>query len=333
VFCIAAVNLLIFAVFAMPASCPICNNVVSRHDTGVLCDGNCRRVFHPSCVGAPQELLALSGKTGISWRCNNCAGTIAAATSSDSVSSSLLALKNEISLMKEEQRGLRSSVDFVSDKFDEFHATIASLNSALATITSLEGKVSSLELENDRLRAELCELQQYSRVNNVEISNVPESKSENVIEIVTKIGQVVGCNISSSDIDACHRVPHIKSDNKQPRSIVVKFISRQRKSELLAASRRYRNLSSKELQIAGQGSTIYVNEHLTYRNKMLHRDARDFCRKYQYKFVWVRDCKIFIKKSDSSKAILVRDNGVLSRLSSCAAVDVGNDVNVPSSQN
>ena len=50
------------------------------------------------------------------------------------------------------------------------------------------------------------EAEQYSRTNNVRISNINEQQSENVTDIVLEIADKSGVNITKSDIDNCHRL-------------------------------------------------------------------------------------------------------------------------------
>lgn len=51
--------------------------------------------------------------------------------------------------------------------------------------------------------------------------------------------------------------------------------------------RRHKDLSTAELGIEGEAGKIYVNEHLTSKNKHLLRLFRDFCRKAGFKYLSV----------------------------------------------
>ena len=58
----------------------------------------------------------------------------------------------------------------------------------------------------------------------------------------------------------------------------------------------------------------HVNEHLSRGNKLLFRDARRAAREKQYKYVWVRGGKIFLRKDDRARVIHVSDADKISRL-------------------
>lgn len=86
--------------------------------------------------------------------------------------------------------------------------------------------------------------------------------------------------------------------------------------------KRRRGIPSEELGFDGETSRVYANDHLTLQNKILHKKAREFCSYNNFKYVWVRDSKIFIKKTDTSKAILIRNESIFSRLAHRGGSDV-----------
>jgi len=313
----------------MPSICAMCSSAVTRHKA-VVCDGRCGELFHFNCAGVPQEFLNLAGKPGILWKCTACRSA-STSTSDDSLLTTLteiksdiallkrdqqelLQLQKEISVLKQEQIEFKHSVEHFSSQFDEFTTSIQSFKTALSKINGLEAKVAALHNENSGLRTQLNDLQQYTRKNNVEISGVPEQKNEQIKDIIMKIGEVVGCTIADSDMDVCHRVAHMNNGNKNSKSIIVRFQSRNKKQDFLSASKRYRNLNSSELGFVGNVCGVYVNEHLTLENKKLFKSAREFSRENNFKYCWVRDCRIYVKRSDESRAIVVQDESVLSRL-------------------
>lgn len=52
---------------------------------------------------------------------------------------------------------------------------------------------------------------------------------ENVDDVITKVGKVLGVKIEKEHIDACHRLGFIKGGEK--RGVVVKFTRRSKKEE------------------------------------------------------------------------------------------------------
>ena len=63
-----------------------------------------------------------------------------------------------------------------------------------------ENKIIHLEIQNNNL-------DQYSRRNNVEISGIPQSVSDNQLEEkVVNILKAIDVNITTNEIEACHRL-------------------------------------------------------------------------------------------------------------------------------
>jgi len=87
---------------------------------------------------------------------------------------------------------------------------------------------------------------------------------------------------------------------REGKSYVVRFISRKTKDAVLAAKKETRNHTYKF-----RGEDVYINEHLTGHNKNLFRLAKIKKRSLNYKFLWTRSGKIFMRKTDSSPTISI----------------------------
>ena len=87
-------------------------------------------------------------------------------------------------------------------------------NKCLKTkVNVLENKTVDLEIENNNVY-------QYSRGNNTEISGIPESLSNNQLkEKVVDILKAIDVNISTNEIEACHRL------GKKKRNVIVWVIN------------------------------------------------------------------------------------------------------------
>ncbi|KAJ8875349.1 hypothetical protein PR048_023244 [Dryococelus australis] len=58
------------------------------------------------------------------------------------------------------------------------------------------------------------------------------------------------------------------------------------------------------------GYNIYIKHHLTARNKVLHKQARDL-RSQGYKFVWVRDCNIYVSVNEDARVVHIKGESVI----------------------
>ena len=52
---------------------------------------------------------------------------------------------------------------------------------------------------------------------------------------------------------------------------------------------------------------IFVRENLTNLRYKLFKKAREFASANNYKFVWTKKCKIYMRKNEDTDVILVRD--------------------------
>ena len=79
----------------------------------------------------------------------------------------------------------------------------------------------------DKLQVNMCQMQQYSRRENIEIIGVPDSITlvnleKTVIEVLHKID----IDVTSYDIAACHRLK--KKKNATSANVIVRFINRKK---------------------------------------------------------------------------------------------------------
>ena len=107
--------------------------------------------------------------------------------------------------------------------------------------SNLEWDVVSLNKKVSDLTTEIAGIDQYLRVNNVEIIDLPEplngeTVEEQAIEIFNELCTQNGnAEISKQDIDICHPLPSNRKDNK--RVVICRFISRNTKAMIILAKR------------------------------------------------------------------------------------------------
>ena len=120
-------------------------------------------------------------------------------------------------------------------------------------IINLEKKVISLE-ENSN------SLEQYGRRNNLEITGIPDDVDdqkleEKVIEILDKID----VNVSSKDVEACHRIRKSKNSSK---TTIVRFFNRKNAKKALVNRKDLKNIDKTSIGLEKLHG-IFINEKLT----------------------------------------------------------------------
>ncbi|XP_028166246.1 uncharacterized protein LOC114357028 [Ostrinia furnacalis] len=212
---------------------------------------------------------------------------------------------------------VRTSMGFLSDQFDSLKSDIDSHGT----------KIKQLETVNNELRSELItlsnrvrQMDQMSRSSNLELQCVPEHRSENVISVIKQLGHVINHPINDCDILYCSRIAKSNPNSSRPRSILVKFATPRTRDSVLAASIQYNKTHQKEklntsvLGLDDKRSPVYVVENLTVENKSLHAAARLRAKQLSFKYVWVRGGRVYVRKSDTSEAVFIRDLDTLNNL-------------------
>ncbi|XP_039298036.1 uncharacterized protein LOC120354688 [Nilaparvata lugens] len=204
---------------------------------------------------------------------------------------------------------------FFTSKLDDLQTKLESINTKTDTIktqidtltqehNSLKLNFNNLEKENlenkkhvQRLEKEIHDLQQYTRKDNVEIVGIPETHGENLLAVMDAVAKSLNVEFKKDDLSIIHRMPTAKGST----SIVAKFCSRQKKMQWITAARQKKGIKTTDVCDKLPPSNVYVNEHLSPYYKGLLGKAKNLKKDKKLAYVWVRDCKVFVKKTESSR--------------------------------
>lgn len=209
-------------------------------------------------------------------------------------------LAKEVDVLRKEVVELRNSLSM----FNELYEAMKIQQEGLAK----ENK--ELARSNQQLTKRVAELEQYSRLNNVEIKGVPQTQGEDCCAILKEIGEKIGCPVESTDIDVVHRVPA-----KHGQNIIARFCSRTKKGDFAAKAKKAR-LTASSLGLRAQGTSrtdepVFINDHLTPENKRLFAQALALKKEKQWQFLWVDNCRIKARKGPDSRVYRISGVGDL----------------------
>lgn len=229
----------------------------------------------------------------------------------------LSTINKEIKPLRDELSSLSDSISIINTQ----HKEVIKQNQACYS------KVMTLETENEELKSKVLDLQlrcnlveQKLRQNNIEIQCIPERKNENLMEIITVLGKAVGCEINDKDVLHITRTSKNNRANSRPRSIVVQLSSPRLRDQILAGVAKHNKknpdnkFNTSLVGLAGTPTPVYVSEHLSPANKALHAAARLKAKEKSYRFVWVRNGRILMRKNEESEYVLVKNLDVLNTL-------------------
>ena len=195
--------------------------------------------------------------------------------------------------LRQETRALRRTIDELKDNNDN--------NNPENNITS----------ELKEIRNQINDIEQYLRVNNLEVVGLPqpgqgETEEKVLIEAFNSLNGI-DIVVEPDDIDISHPLNSRRQDGKPVH--VVRFISRKTKEAILSAKKKEANR-----QYAFRGKDIYINEHLSKQNRSLFASAQETKRTLNYKYCWTRGGSVKLRKTDTSDTITVTSEEQLAAL-------------------
>ncbi|KAG8246213.1 hypothetical protein J6590_089497 [Homalodisca vitripennis] len=99
---------------------------------------------------------------------------------------------------------------------------------------------------------------------------------------------------------AAHRIPSYNKRRTAP--IIVKFATYEERDVWISNFKAVRPLTASKVNPSFNSSEkIFINEHLSPENKQLLARAKESARDKNYKYVWSRDGKIFMRKENGGK--------------------------------
>ena len=161
------------------------------------------------------------------------------------------------------------------------------------------------------LETEVNSIQQYLRVNNLEIVGLPDPNNGESDEklLINALNELEGLEniVTPEDIDISHPLNSNRKDGKSVH--VVRFISRKTKAMILTAKKRDTNK-----QFKFRNRDIFINEHLSKQNRSLFASAQERKAALNYKYCWTRGGAILMRKTDDSTVVTITSNDDLSKL-------------------
>ena len=292
--------------------CQKCKKVLSKKGSHFVCQGQCEGTFHKNCVNG----LAADIKNGINRIfCNNCEydeeedDEIEVETSNHS--SILKDIHKKVSTipgLKKNMDSIIASLSMLSEKYDiliEEHdkskKKILTLEKSVSTISN---RCNYLEKCNTALEQKINDFEQVSRKHNIEIVGVEQLPNENIKELISKISTAI--DVSCNDIEWARRNRPLMGNNK-PAPIIVGFKSTGTviRDKWLAQRRKVTELTINIITGGSAINKIYINEDLTKTARALLWNTKKQLFGI-YKYVWVTNGKILVKKDDGEKSICIK---------------------------
>ncbi|XP_037294137.1 uncharacterized protein LOC119189193 [Manduca sexta] len=203
----------------------------------------------------------------------------------------LKSMKTELLSVKTNLECMKSSIEFAHNSLDVLTSKTSKVELEVEGLMKMETEMFSLRNRFKELESYRRECEQRSRMNNIEFKGVPEAKTENLIEIVSRIGELIAFKIPKEQINYIARVP--MRGNNRSKNIICSVHSRYIKVDFVAAAKKHKAILSSNIGLQGD-TRIFVNDHLTLDNKLLLNKTKSVAKEQGFAYVWVKSCKILI---------------------------------------
>ena len=201
----------------------------------------------------------------------------------------------------------QEEIAIVKNKNIELQEEVDSLKAA----AEARNDDNTLADEIESLRKQVNDIDQYLRVNNLEIVGLPEPRIERDPQgeeqketeedlIINALNNLNGLPtpVRAEDIDISHPLNSRRRDGKNVH--VVKFISRKKKAEVFKTKKSETNRDFKF-----RGNDIFINEHLSPKNRTLFAKAHEKKGTLGFKHLWTRGGTILMRKTDESPCFTI----------------------------
>lgn len=309
------------------SACKICDQLLPAEEDQVKCFG-CGFFIHFSCSGLSENTYRrMSNSKKEQWRCQSCRAGQPTVTDKQPRSgkevdihfdtkAAFLMLNEKFDIQIETMNDLKAEIRELAKSYEALKVEVAGHAKRLL---ESENKIESLVLDCQNkdlkiadLANRLNKLDQYGRRINLEIHGLEEGHDEgreDLVNTLKTISNKMGIAFSESDVLGLHRLPSKKKNVIKP--VIVQF--RDKGIRDLWLSNRNKVKTAKDMGGAGDTS-IYFNENLTVFNKFLLFSAKKRARDLGYKYVWVKNGNIYVKKSDGLVTYKIENEQDLSKI-------------------
>jgi len=321
----------------MSAPCSVCKKSVVKD--AIKCKTCSNAVAHPSCAakacplgpwscsGCRAESASLGSNKG-SNRGSPAPSESGDQTVSDQLASLEANLSAKFSALGSRFKETEDAISFYSEKYDEFLKQTTEQNKLIAemkrSLDNMHEKLREKDATINQLTARVNQLEQSNLSSNIEIHGIPQGERENLREVLQSLAEKVGAPpVSETVVDAFRmpgRPPRAANDTPRAPVIVVKLKVASAKMSWLAGRRRLQRPQQQGDDVTGAPSSaaaaaathpgrrgpppVRIYEQLTPYHKRLLFLTRAAASDQGFKFVWVREGKIFARKSEQLAALI-----------------------------
>ena len=222
---------------------------------------------------------------------------------------------------------LQNSFLDLSSKFNVADQSISALTSEnvklRADIELLKSVVNRQATTIATLDADIDDLGQYGRRENVVFTNLKVESGENPETQVINLCKDIGVDLDVADIAACHPLP---TGTGKPRRIIARFYERSKAQKIFTNRRKTKEISpaSKGKLAADKGKGFGILPNLTVKRGKFFAQVKNFNDTKKHEGCWVdtNTGKILLKVAGSQRGRVIRNTSDLTEIDPSFVPDV-----------
>ena len=181
-------------------------------------------------------------------------------------------------------------------------------------VAARDAEIETLKEELAETKAQLNNLEQYSRRLCLDVSGIPETDNEDTDRLIMDTAKLAGVEIRKEDIDRSHRVGAVKPG--KTRTLLVRFVSYAKREAFYGARRRLRQPQSFEGSsvTAAVASKVFVADNLTRENQFILFKARQYRKEGKIFSAWSDVGKLKVRLREGSSTTVIRSLDDLQQL-------------------
>lgn len=298
----------------MPPNCNKCYKFVNRVTDG-LCCVSCTKAFHRKCTNlTQQELKDIENKgfKDVVWKCESCnkdnrrSKLFNSAMKNSSQSSSSSSYHS--TALKLPPQTLQKQFKNLLKEFQQLkRITLSEIHELKQEIIQL--KLSQISTDDQPQQINSVPPSPVEGVTNtdhfLEIRGLSLDLNRSPFETAFMVANAIGCSLSSSEVTCT-----TPADNSH---INIKFICPKKREDFLMAGKSFNRFNSR-LVIERKEFKIFINEKLTDEIKKLLFKSKRLALANGFKFAWIVNGKVLIKRSERDIPIVVQNEQHLNML-------------------
>ncbi|XP_055698192.1 uncharacterized protein LOC129798827 [Phlebotomus papatasi] len=312
--------------------CSICNTKVAREDLSKISCSVCLSKFHLSCLKFTGDELKAVKASAATWKCAQCMTKerrISTGSSASSVGAKKVGTAKNSSL-DEFRRVFEVKM---SEMTENNGKTTKVLDKISCLIEQL--KVDTNQLKKDaavlKTKTEYCESRvkaqdRMSELCSVEILDVPADLKGDIYSNASHmLTTALNIDIPEEAIADCHviNLSKKKARNKSGDNVnqgniwIVRLLCKRTRDRILTNVRQRGRDGSWKLNcktMEGRDCCVRVKERVSTYTRELYKNARGAAADNGWKYVWIRDGRVFVRKKEEDRVSVVNSSTDLLKL-------------------